>query len=287
MNQDESFIVQHYDYTYVVRYRYSEEDESRKGYYCNDTYDFYPTEDELKDFFNIEDGDELEILGQIGNDFNNDEILSDDIVSYLKGSPYAIKDKEYADDCLGYIIYASNILHLEEWKAYKVEVMKSVLIHLDLRKQNPMMEYVLDRLFKIFAIERDNTVSLRKQIELIANPKAFNEILLKLAEPQDIKLLRRDLDWMDRLFHISEEKSRYTVGVLFLLFSERCKFLLPSVKFNMTKCFGLLADYYGIEAPTYRQNELRTHEIEVKGGKRRKLYDVMLSRNGDFWRALK
>ena len=166
--------------------------------------------------------------------------------------------------------------------------MKSVLLFMgDLRKQDATVEYTINRLFKLFAIERDENISIRKQIEQIANPKIENEILIKLAEPQDIRLLKRHLDWMGRLFNIKEEKSRYMVGVIFLLFSERCKLLLPSVKYNVSKCFGLLAEYYGIVPPTYRQNELRTHEIEVKGGRRRKLYDVILGSNGDFWQAIK
>lgn len=287
MELDDSTIVRHYDYTYIIRYRYSEEADSRIGYYCNNTYDFYPTDSELVDFFNIEDGDEIEILSQVANDFNNDEILSDAVISLLNGTS-TLNEEEYIDECLGYIKYISETLYAEELQCYKSEVMKSVLLFMgDLRKQSAIVEITIKRLFKLFGIERDENISIRKQIEQIANPKTDNEILLKLAEPQDIRLLRRHLDWMGRLFNIKEEKSRYMVGVVFLLFSERCKLLLPSVRYNMTKCFGLLADYYGIESPTYRQNDLRTHEIEVKGGRRKKLYDVILGRNGDFWQAIK
>ncbi len=287
MELGESNIVRHYDYTYIIRYRYSDEADSRIGYYCNDTYDFYPTSNELEGFFNIEDGDEIAILSQVANDFNNDVILSDSVISLLNGTS-TLNEEEYIDRCLGYIAYISENLYGEEWECYKRDVMKSVLLFMgDLRKQNAIVEITIKRLFKLFAIERNENISIRKQIEQIADPKADNEILLKLAEPQDIRLLRRHLDWMGRLYNIKEEKSRYMVGVVFLLFSEKCKLLLPSVRYNMTKCFGLLADYYGIEPPTYRQNELRTHEIEVKGGRRKKLYDVILGRNGDFWQAIK
>lgn len=287
MELGDSTIIRHYDYTYIIRYRYSEEDNSRIGYYCNNTYDFYPTDSELEGFFNIEDGDEIKILGQVANDFNNDEILSDAVIFLIKGTS-TLNEEEYIDECLGYIKFISETLYSEERECYKSEVMKSVLLFMgDLRKQCAIVESTIKRLFKLFGIERDENISIRKQIEQIANPKADNEILLKLAEPQDIRLLRRHLDWMGRLFNIKEEKSRYMVGVVFLLFSERCKLLLPTVRYNMTKCFGLLADYFGIEPPTYRQNDLRTYEIEVKGGRRKKLYDVVLGRNGDFWQAIK
>lgn len=287
MDIGESSIVRHYDYTYIIRYRYSEEDNSRIGYYCNDTYDFYPTDSELVGFFNIEDGDEIEILSQVANDFNNDEILSDAVISLLNGTS-TLNEEEYIDECLGYIAYISETLYGEERECYKRDVMKSVLLFMgDMRKQNAIVEITIKRLFKLFAIERIENISIRKQIEQIADPKTKNEILLQLAEPQDIRPLKGKLDWMGRLYNFKEEKSRYMIGVVFLLFSDKCSLLLPSVRYNMTKCFGLLADYYGIEPPTYRQNDLRTYEIEVKGGRRQKLMDVVLGRNGDFWRGVK
>ena len=67
-----------YDYTYIIRYRYHEEEDCKIGYYCSNSCDF-PTSEELYGYFNLEEGDEVEVEYQIANDFNGGKYLSDTV----------------------------------------------------------------------------------------------------------------------------------------------------------------------------------------------------------------
>ena len=51
----------HFDYTYIIRYRYSEENEYQQDFYCTSNPNLASTSKELFDYFSFEDWDDIEI----------------------------------------------------------------------------------------------------------------------------------------------------------------------------------------------------------------------------------
>lgn len=283
--------VEQYRYTYVVRYKYHEDGFETIGYYCSDS-DTDLTK-EIEVHFEIEEGDEYEIIYEVANDFNLDDYLSDTIVYLLKGDS-KVKDNDYAKYHIAYIQYICNNCFFDKDKGseYKKNVLSSVLKNLDLRKRSPMVKYVAYEILKIFNIQKDCNLNVRKQIELILDIQANGDIIYQLTTPYYIKSVQHHLDRIGNAYKIFEEKSQYRIGVLFLrihkAFSEN-RFLKP--KFvgdkggirNYTKFVDLLASYYGIDPPTYREKVLRDY---IEKGERHTLYSTIKQEHNDVWISL-
>ena len=180
----------------------------------------------------------------------------------------------------------------EKREDYKNSVLKSVLKCMDLRSQNPVTIYVIDWILSYFNIQRNYNQNVRKQIELILEPKDNDYILLELAKTSFEKPLRRHLDKIGEAYRIHEEKSQYRIGVLFLKFFDTQKHLLsPSfiksdsdkeIK-NYSKYMKLMASYYGIDTPTYREGILRKYKEQ---GMKSPLISTIRNEHMDVWLSI-
>ena len=278
-----------YGYTYVVRYKYHEDDDKEyHGYYCCDSYDV-PT-NEIEEHFEIEEGDEYEIIYEVANDFSSDVYLSDAVIQLLQGD-CEIEDEDFAQYYIAYIevIYNECWYKKDAGDEYKRNVLSSMQKYIDLRKRSPMIKYVADKILDIFAIEKDNNLNVRKQIELILDAQVNENILSQLIQPNYIKSAQRHLDEIGAAYKIAEEKSLYRIGVLFLrvfkAFSQN-GFILPkfikrdgSIR-NYTKLMKILANYYGIEPPTYREGKLMNYKEK---GEKYTLYSTIKQEHNIVW----
>ena len=301
--------VKQYGYTYAVKYKYHKDDKVFIKYYCSDSYEF-PTE-EIEVLCEFEEGDEYEILYRVANDFNSDDYLSDAVIYLLQGD-CEIKDKDYAKYQIAYIkvIYNECWYKKDEGDEYKKNVLTSVLKYLDLRKKSPLVKYVADEILKIFGIEKDKNLNVRKQIELILDAQANDNVLNHLISPNSIKAAQCYLDKIGEAYKITEEESLYRVGVLFLRIHKafrESRFLRPrfikdndkavSIKKttskntkkhkgeirNYTEFVKLLASYYGINTPTYREHVLRNYKEK---GDEQTLFSVIKKEHEEIWNSI-
>ena len=291
MDRKEPIEVRRYRYTYVIRCKYAENKESEIGYICSDS-DVPLSDWQITDRFDMhEDGDEWEELRIVENVFN-DDFLSSDLEGIFGGGCqfYTIDD---VNDCLGYIDYIANyeVGYGDEHDEYKKNVLKSVLEHLDLRKRNSIMDYAINRLlWNIFGIERNKRLNPRKQIELVLQPKANDEILSKLVKADYIKAMRRHLDRLGAEYHLEEETSKYRIGVIFLHFFYECGVWLPSFYNkdnkirNYSEYMRLMSHYFGfVDEMKYREEKLKQYKPI---GSNRTLYSTIKSEHFGVWMNL-
>lgn len=282
---DKTIEKTQYGYTYVVKYKYHDDNVEEIGYYCSDSDSV--SLDEIKKQFEFEDEDEYEIVYQWSNDFNLDKILSDKVIFQLEGNG-SLNDKEYAIYSIGYILilYNENIIGREQ---YKKEVLTAVLKYMDLRKQNLSTIYVVNGILGIFGIERNNNVNLRKQIELYLDPKANGEILYQLASSRYAKIVGHHLEKIGSVYKIHEEKSLYRIGVLFLRIFDALNgsgFLSSKFTYkdgrigSYSKFMTLMSSYYGVANLNYREGVLRTY---TEKGAKSSLYNIIRNEHLDVW----
>lgn len=280
--------IKQYAFTFVVQLKYREDDRTYIDYYCSDS--DIDLAFKIEDSFGIEEGDKYEIIYTMSNDFNNDNFLSDMLISELKGD-CPIQDEDFAKYSVGYIsVLYNECCHTDEGEQYKKDILISVLKYLDLRKQKPITLHVMNELFKIFGIEKDSKLNYRKQIELILDPTINGDILYKLAKKEFAKVVGNHLDKIGSAYKIQEEKSQYRRGVLFLkLFDylNESHFLLPKFSYedgairNYTTYMQLMASYYGFKnPPTYREGVLKRYK---ETGKKSALYDIIRNEHMDVW----
>lgn len=292
MVRNKTIEIRRYTYTYIIRCKYGANSESEIGYICTDS-EVPLSEWSIADRFDMrDDGDEWEKLRVITNDFSYDDFLSNDLVGIFDGS-YQCLTNDDVNDCLGYVEYIANyeIGFGDEHDEYKKNVLKSVLEHLDLRKQNPTMDYAVNRLlWNIFGIERDKKLNPRKQIELILHPKANDEILSKLVKTDYIKAMRRHLDRLGAEYHLEEETSKYRIGVVFLRFFYECSVWLPSFYNddktirNYSEYMRLMSQYFGfVDEMKYREEKLKQYKPI---GAVRTLYSTIKTEHYGVWMNL-
>lgn len=280
--------IKQYEWTYIVRYKYHEDKSDFIDYYCFDSDDI-PSDEKLKEHFYIEEGDEFEILYQWANDFNEDDVLSDGVIWLLQGKS-DLDDIQYAKYNTLYISYIAYHVYGDERKQYQRDVLASVLKYMDLRKQNSMTKYIVLEIFRIFDIEKDSSLNLRKQIELILEPKANDEILSKLVKVDYVKAMRKHLDRLGEEYQLSEEKSKYRIGVIFLRFFYECTVWQPSF-YNEDKTIRkyseymrLMAKYFGLDDEIkYREDKLKQYKPY---GVARPLYSTIKAEHYDVWMTL-
>ena len=278
-----------YGYTTVFRYVYENESIENFYYFCTDEY--MPSDkeaDEIKEDLEIGDNDTFEMFGHTANDFNGDDYLSDRLISAL-----TVEDtpKEYADLQLAYI----TTQHID--KEDKIGIIKS-LIKLyqqkcnfkQFRKMYKVNLYALNRL--LYALdEKEEIKSTRrdfvvKQLRgILGCNKDKNNIILQLTEKKNVKIVKSYLDRLDGCYNIKNETSQYRVGILIMLFLNRCKILLPRVQNNLSLGTSLIAEYYNIEAPTYRKDKLDKY-ID-KNNPSKPLAETIIQEHYEFWEILK
>ena len=275
-----------YGYTTVFRYVYKKESIENFYYFCSDEY--MPSDkevDEIKEDLEIGDNDTFELFGHTANDFNGDDYLSDRLNSAL-----TVEDtpKEYVDLQLAYIttqytdkedkiglikslikLYQQKCIFKQFRKMYKV----------NLYALNKLL-YVLDEKGEIKSTRRDVVV---KQLRHILENN--NEILLKLTSKENVRAVKRYLEKIEQLYKIKEETSRYRVGIILMLFIDRCSLLLPTIQGKLSVASNFIAEYYGIEAPTYRRNTL--YKYIDKNNPTRPLYKNIIHEQEEFWHELK
>lgn len=141
-------------------------------------------------------------------------------------------------------------------------------------------------------------LSLGEAIEINSNNRSFvvkrlrsvlnhsnNDILLKMVAAKDVRIVKSYLDRMEKLYKIKDEKSKYRVGIIFMLFIERCELLLPMVRCNLSLGSSLMAEYYDIDPPTYRKDKLISYCD--KNQPLKPLYKIILNEQIAFWEILK
>ena len=239
----------------------------------------------LKEDLEISDKDFFELLGHTANDFNSNGYLSDGLGFVLTDENTS---REYADLKLAYIM-EQNISEEE-----KIEIVKS-LIELyenksDLKQYGirfKVNQYALNKL--LYTLGVDIKIETKRKDLVVNQLKSVlrqddNNILLKLVAAKDVKTLKSYLNKMEMLFKLKDEKSQYRIGIVLLLFIERCKLLLPTIRDNLSMGTSLIAEYYGIEAPTYRRKKLTAY-ID-KNHPSKPLYDIIRNNHIDFWRMI-
>jgi len=277
-------------WTHVIRWWDDEygKAEAEVDYYITDNYDISSSEIELN--FGVWDKEHWEMLAIIPNIFNYDDYLSDDVIFSLKNKEF-ILDKDVARWNVAYVkeLYDRFYMDKEKREDYKKSVLKSVLKYMDLRRQNPMTQQVVDEIFSMFYIRRNENLNLRKQIELILKPKDNDYILNQLAQKDSKETLRLHLDKIGEAYRIYEEKSQYRIGVLFIkFFDTQTTWLSPSFIYsksekkikNYSKYMKLMASYYGIDPPTYREGILRKHKEQ---GEERTLISTIRHEDNHVW----
>ena len=242
--------------------------------------------DEIKEDLEINDNDTFELFGHTANDFNGDDYLSDRLQYALTTED---TPKEYVDLQLAYI--TTQYINKED----KIGIIKS-LIELYQQKCNfkqfrkmykvnlyalNRLLYVLDEKVEIKSTRRDFVVKQLRHILGYNN----DEVLLKLAAPQNVKVVKHYLNKLEQLYKIKEETSQYRVGIILMLFIERCNLLLPTIQGKLSVASNLIAEYYGIESPTYRRNVL--YGYIDKNNPSNPLYKNIIHEQEEFWNMLK
>ena len=234
----------------------------------------------------IGDNDIFELFGHTANDFNGDNYLSDRLSSALtvENTP-----KEYIDLQLAYI--TTQYIDKED----KIGIIKS-LIKLYQQKCNfkqyrnmyKVNLYALNKL--LYALEeREEIKSTRRDFvvtqlrHILGNNN--DEILLKLTSKENVRAVKHHLDKIEQLYKIKEEKSQYRVGIILMLFIDRCSLLLPTIQGKLSVASKFIAEYYGIEAPTYRRNIL--YKYIDRNNPTRPLYKNIIHEQEEFWYRLR
>lgn len=278
--------MKQYGYTTVFRFVYKNEPTENFYYHCSD--DYMPSDEEIneiKEDLEIGDNDTFELFGQTANDFNMDDYLSDRLRLALtrEDTPH-----EYADLQLAYI--AKQLIEKDD----KVGIIKSLIMLFQekcefkqFREMYKVNLYTLNRLLYTIGEEteiqtnrRDMVVNQLKQVLGRIN----DEILLKLTTKENIRAVRHYLVKLQQLYGITEEKSKYRIAIILMLFIDHCKLLLPSMKGNLSIASTLIAEYYGIEPPKYRRNALYTYKD--KNNPSEPMYMTILQEQEPFWNML-
>ena len=238
-----------YGYTTVFRYVYENESIENFYYFCSDEY--MPSDkevDEIKEDLEIGDNDIFELFGHTANDFNGDKYLSDRLSSAL-----TVEDtpKEYVDLQLAYI--TTQYIDKED----KIGIIKSLI--------------------KLYQ-QKCNFKQYRSMYKI--NLYALNKLLYALEEREEIKSTRRDFV-VTQLRHILGNNNDEIL--LKLTSKENVRTVKHHLDISVASKF--IAEYYGIEAPTYRRNIL--YKYIDKNNPTRPLYKNIIHEQEEFWYRLK
>lgn len=276
-----------YEYTTAFRYVYENEGKEYFFYHCSNEY--MPSDrevEEIKEDLEIGDNDIFEMFGQTANDFNGDDYLSDRLRYALTTED---TPKEYVDLQLAYI--TTQYIDKED----KIGIIKS-LIKLyqqkcnfkEFRKMYKVNLYALNKL--LYALDEKEEIKSTRRDFVVKHLRHIlgydnDEVVLKLTSKENVRAVKHYLDKIEQLYKIKEETSQYRIGIIIMLFIERCNLLLPTIQSNLSVASSLIAEYYGIEAPTYRRNIL--YKRIDKDNPSQLLYKNILHEQEEFWNLLK
>lgn len=279
-----------YAYTHIIYYRYSEEPQHRISYYCSDSYTISNDEAELvKGDLLLDDEDEFEAVGYVGNDFNSDDYLSDNVLMALNDKGYADAfDNDFNELYCAYIKQVYEMLSRTEQKAYKINIASSLINHLKAKGKNKeLVKYILE----CVGLVMENKGGVLTQLRLIANPPSDDTILKQLAQPSNIPNLRSCLKRMDNFFSFKTEPSQIKIATVFYVFMEKTELLRSDVAGKFETVNKLLSEYYGIPKPTQRrcdvQNYLEKNYSSPQGYKKKPILIFQEKEHINFWNSLR
>lgn len=268
--------MEQYGYTYIIRYKYNEEDGYRQDFYCTNNYELAIDSQELIDYFNIEDGDIIEIVYQIANDFNSNDYLSDGAIYCLNRN----LNSEFVDTQMAYISFVISNLYGDERTDYIRNIVTALLKEL---KRKSINKYAISTILRLLGKDFEANRGTFEQLELIIKMMDegwLDDILSKLAPLHKKKQLKYQLDKLDKYYHIQSETSQRRVGILMLVFSEYTTLMYDSIKGNLSELTRLLSDYYKISPPKYRVNDLREY---IDPNTHKNLYKTIKNEHIEFW----
>lgn len=278
-----------FEYTHIIRYRYVDEMQPKFHYFSSDSFSLSPSElDAIKGDLNIEEEDEIEVLGYVGNDFNSDECLSDRLIYALNDqSNSASFGNDFAEIHCAYIrqIYSEA---LGEQKEYQRHIASSLVAHLKAKGINrELVQYILSNV----GLSLREKGGVLTQLRLIAYPSTEDIILKKLAIPSDIPTLRHCLKRMDEFFSFNTEPSQLKIATVFYVFMENSELLRSEVQGKFETVNRLLSEYYGIPKPTQRRgdvlNYLEKNYSSPKGYKKKPMLVFQEQEHIKFWNSLR
>lgn len=263
-----------FDYTYIIRYRYSEENEFRQDFYSTNNPDLTPTSQELIDYFYLTTDDEADIEYQLANNFNSGCYLSDGLIFSLNKKEL---DKELTDTYIAYIKFVVENMPKDDLEQYKKEVIRNIL---EVMQRKNINTYAIEKILNYLGLDYDENIGIISQLNLILDADYRNNILLELTYPHKINQLRYQLEKMDKFYKVRSEKSQYRIGVLMLKFTDYTDLLYPKIKGKLSTTLRLLSEYYGIKEPTFRKSQLTGYKDPKTG---ENLYNTIINEHITFW----
>lgn len=265
--------------TYIVEYSYPDYHfESEIGVFCDsDPCGTPPSKKTLKAFF--DDGGEpgiVEIIGKCENTFSETEVLSREAIEIINGG-YGKK--------LAHNLFSINLLGVEEWEEKKVfllyidyvynrlpsdqsirhnyqqrviKAIKDCINCYSYQINRAAVEYILG-IFSIKLTDESIPNQLRKLIDEEAERERKYAILCKITSINNVPTLRHWLDKLNKRYHITYEDNQRKLACLLFKFLDTYPNVNPSVKGKLSTGVKLLAEYFGITAPTFRLKEIQDY----------------------------
>lgn len=265
--------------TYIVEYSYPDYHfESEIGVFCDsDPCGTPPSKKTLKAFF--DDGGEpdiVEIIGTCENTFSETEVLSREAIEIINGG-YGKK--------LAHNLFSINLLGVEEWEEKKffllyidyvynrlpsdqairhnyqqrvIKAIKDCINCYSYQINRAAVEYILG-IFSIKLTDESIPNQLRKLIDEEAERERKYAILCKITSVNNVPTLRHWLDKLNKRYHITYEDNQRKLACLLFRFLDTYPNVNPSVKGKLSTGVKLLAEYFGITAPTFRLKEIQDY----------------------------
>lgn len=264
--------------TYIVKYSYPDYHfESEIGVFCDSApCGTPPSEQKLKDFF--ADGDEpdiVEILVGCSNFFIETSVLSQETIEIINGGYYRIGNKLHSlDYWKDYTkedkeIYLSYIKFVYEQLPYSddirhgyaqrvIQSMKDNIVCHSHQIDRDAVVFIL-RIFGIILTDESIPNQLNKLLDKEVERDRRYVILCKITSTDNVPTLRHWLDKLNKEYHISYEDNQRKLSCILFKFLNTYPHINPSIKGKLSTGVKLLADYFGVSAPTFRQKELQDY----------------------------
>ncbi|MBD5353048.1 MAG: hypothetical protein HDR86_09530 [Bacteroides sp.] len=265
--------------TYIVKYSYPDYHfESEVGVFCdNDPCGTPPSEKTLKAFF--DDGGEpdiIEIIEDCVNTFSETELLSREAIEIINNG----YGKKHAHN-----LFSINLLRVEKWEDKKVflsyigyvynqlpydksirydyqqriiRAIKDCITCYSYQINREAVEFILD----VFSIKLTNESipnQLRKLIDEEAERERRFALLCKITTQKNTPTLRHWLDKLNKHYHFTFEDNQRKLACILFKFLDTYPYVNSSVKGKLSTGVRLLADYFGITAPTFRLREIQDY----------------------------
>lgn len=265
--------------TYIVEYSYPDYHfESEIGVFCDsDPCGTPPSEQTLKAFF--DDGEEpdiIEIIGECGNTFSDTELLSREVIEIINGgyskklannlfSINLLRAETWEDKkiFLCYIDYVYNKLPYEEnvrhdYQQCIIKEIRENIVCYSYQINRKAVEFILG-IFGIKITDESIPNQLRKLIDEDAERERRFALLCKITTKKNTPTLRHWLDKLNKHYRLTYEDNQRNLACILFKFLETYPYVNPSVKGKLSTGVRLLAEYFGITAPTFRLREIQDY----------------------------